>query len=218
MIIEDKFLEMLDLQDMLNSEIDLKWREANYPWHRAAWIECAELTDHIGWKWWKKQEPNLEQAKLELVDIWHFIMSMSMTRYSNIYLSEIFEELYDEHCGEKLLFSREEAISSVENLIIRLLIGTSGKHIATYFFECMRHLNLSFYELHYTYIGKNALNLFRKNNGYKEGTYIKIWDGQEDNEHLTRILLQVEQTDSELSLYDAVYRELSNKYSKVINR
>ena len=25
------------------------------------------------------------------------------------------------------------------------------------------------------------LNRFRQNNGYKEGTYIKVWNGNEDN-------------------------------------
>ena len=31
--------------------------------------------DHYGWKWWKKQSPDTEQVKLELVDIWHFGLS-----------------------------------------------------------------------------------------------------------------------------------------------
>ena len=38
------------------------------------------------------------------------------------------------------------------------------------------------------YVGKNVLNRFRQANGYKEGTYIKIWNGEEDNVHLTNIL------------------------------
>lgn len=33
------------------------------------WTECAELMDHIGWKWWKKQEIDIEQAQIELIDI-----------------------------------------------------------------------------------------------------------------------------------------------------
>jgi hypothetical protein len=38
------------------------------------------------------------------------------------------------------------------------------------------------------YIGKNALNIFRQNNGYKDGTYVKIWSDKEDNEYLTHFL------------------------------
>ena len=28
-----------------------------------------------GWKWWKKDTPDMEQVLLEIVDIWHFGMS-----------------------------------------------------------------------------------------------------------------------------------------------
>ena len=34
--------------------------------------ECSELLDHYGWKWWKHQATDLDQVKLEIVDIWHF--------------------------------------------------------------------------------------------------------------------------------------------------
>ena len=50
--------EMLELQDSINSLINKEWRQAHNPWYRAIWTECAELMDHIGWKWWKKQEMN----------------------------------------------------------------------------------------------------------------------------------------------------------------
>ena len=38
------------------------------------------------------------------------------------------------------------------------------------------------------YIGKNVLNKFRQNNGYKEGNYRKIWGDLEDNEVLIEVL------------------------------
>lgn len=37
------------------------------------------------------------------------------------------------------------------------------------------------------YLVKNVLNSFRKNNGYEQGTYKKIWDGEEDNDVAFRI-------------------------------
>ena len=61
--------EMLELQDSINSLINNEWRNAHNPWYRAIWTECAELMDHIGWKWWKKQEIDIEQAQIELIDI-----------------------------------------------------------------------------------------------------------------------------------------------------
>ncbi|MDZ7827129.1 MAG: dUTP diphosphatase [Gammaproteobacteria bacterium] len=52
------------------------WRERDFAYYRAVWVECAELLDHFGWKWWKKQTPDADQVRLELVDIWHFGLSM----------------------------------------------------------------------------------------------------------------------------------------------
>jgi len=38
------------------------------------------------------------------------------------------------------------------------------------------------------YCGKNMLNNFRQKHGYKEGTYIKQWDGAEDNDYMLAIV------------------------------
>jgi len=43
-----------------------------------------------------------------------------------------------------------------------------------------------------TYIGKNALNNLRQQRGYKQGTYIKMWNGEEDNEVMMRLLAEHE--------------------------
>ena len=43
-------------------------------------------------------------------------------------------------------------------------------------------------ELYRQYIGKNTLNFFRQDHGYKEGTYIKVWHGKEDNEVLANLV------------------------------
>jgi hypothetical protein len=49
------------------------------------------------------------------------------------------------------------------------------------FFKTCKYANLSFDELHSMYIMKATLNKFRQDNGYAAGTYVKIWDGKEDN-------------------------------------
>ena len=48
--------------------------------------------------------------------------------------------------------------------------------------------NLKLPELYELYIGKNILNKFRQNHGYKEGSYIKEWNGKEDNVVMQEIL------------------------------
>jgi len=67
---------MLELQADMNTKVHEQWRDQNFEWYRAIWVECAELLDHYGWKWWKKQTPDVDQIALELVDIWHFGLSL----------------------------------------------------------------------------------------------------------------------------------------------
>lgn len=75
----EKIRVMLTMQDEMNCHVDHDWRERNREWYRAIWIECAELMDHFGgWKWWKHAEPDIEQAMLEIVDIWHFGISLRL--------------------------------------------------------------------------------------------------------------------------------------------
>ena len=66
---------MAEMQDHHNRQVHPQWREQGYAYYRAVWVECAELLDHFGWKWWKHQRPDLDQVKLEIVDIWHFGLS-----------------------------------------------------------------------------------------------------------------------------------------------
>ena len=78
---QDKLITMLRLQDAMNTKVHPEWTQQGFEYYRAVWVECAELLDHHGWKWWKKQNPDIEQIKLELIDIWHFGMSMLLTEH-----------------------------------------------------------------------------------------------------------------------------------------
>jgi hypothetical protein len=54
------------------------------------------------------------------------------------------------------------------------------------------------------------LNFFRQDHGYKEGTYQKVWNGREDNEHLVDVLNSLDISLSEYS--DKVYAGLKQRY------
>ena len=45
---------MLNLQDSMNRKVHADWIAQRFAWYRAAWIECGELIEHHGYKWWKK--------------------------------------------------------------------------------------------------------------------------------------------------------------------
>ena len=56
------------------------------------------------------------------------------------------------------------------------------------FLELMKRFGLTWESLYQLYMAKNVLNMFRQANGYKDGTYVKTWDGLEDNVILMGII------------------------------
>lgn len=195
---------MLDLQDKMNTKVHPKWREQGYEWYRAAWIECAELMDHAGYKWWKHAEPDIEQIQLEVVDIWHFGMSALLvsSEHTDSVAADIVKDLSAESDASLSLLEASEALASA--------CITSESFSTSAFLNLMRASGLSFDQLYRMYVGKNVLNFFRQDHGYKDGSYIKVWDGREDNEHLSDILSGLDASDAGFA--DAVYKGLSGSY------
>jgi len=82
----DKMDEIFELQEKLNSRIGVNMNEMNDD-DRAKWIlnyiramqqELAELTDSVPWKWWAKyQDFDKQNAKVEIVDLFHFLISLA---------------------------------------------------------------------------------------------------------------------------------------------
>lgn len=179
---KSQVISMLFLQDSLNKLINPNWISAGYPWHRAAMHEAVELQEHIGWKWWKHQHPNLAQAKMELIDIWHFYLSSRLVRFEGDfgYAADniLAQRGLDDYNHVPLL---EQIDKFVECCAYGVIHGALFDAIS-------RHVGLTDDELMKTYIGKNVLNIFRQQNGYKQGTYIKVWAGREDNEFVSEFL------------------------------
>ena len=61
--------------DALSEEEQTKW-VLNYC--RAMSQEIAELTDSVPWKWWAKyQQFDRQNARVEVVDLFHFLISLA---------------------------------------------------------------------------------------------------------------------------------------------
>jgi len=202
---KQELITMLELQDAMNSKVNPDWRDQGNEWYRAIWVECAELMDHYGWKWWKSQKPDLEQVELELIDIWHFGISIGLESSSNyVELAEDLERklTLGEHAEGDFLKAVEEFASST--------LSSQQFNVAG-FAKLMKLSGLSFENLFRSYVAKNVLNIFRQDNGYKEGTYIKVWQGREDNEHLMELLSGL--SSEQLSM-KVIYAKLSERYSE----
>lgn len=181
----EKIRAQAELQDRLNCIVHPAWRSAGFPWHRAIMVEAAEALEHYGWKWWKKQEPDLVQTKLELVDIWHFILSQYLQDYGSV--NDASQRLFSHLQSMSLQYFRTQPIpTNLEMLAVNATTHTLS--LPARFTALAEQLNLSGDELHEMYIAKNVLNLFRQDHGYQEGTYRKVWNGKEDNEVLAWVM------------------------------
>jgi len=191
--------QMLDMQNAMNSRVSETWRDNNYEWYRAIWVECAEMLDHHGWKWWKHQEIDVPQVQLELVDIFHFGLSLRLMTGAN--LNDIVNQLAQE-LTEKT--AESDFKIALENLASAAVTNKTFDAVALA--DCMRLMNMDLDELFRQYVGKNTLNFFRQDHGYKEGSYIKIWNGEEDNEVLANLVnsLDASAADFQKQLYAAL--------------
>ena len=196
---------MLEMQEQMNQKVNADWRQQNYEWYRAIWVECAELMDHYGWKWWKHQSPDQEQIKLELVDIWHFGLSLMLVEASGSsgLTDRIIEEFnaprhYDDFLTAVELFTTE--VLQKREFPVASFAGLAGL------------MDMDIRDLHRRYVAKNVLNFFRQDNGYKEGSYRKLWGDKEDNEHLVEVLTGMDSQASDFR--ERLYKALLQRYQQ----
>ena len=239
-----QLLEILNLQYSANDSMAGDWTQHDLftlPFFRASYIEAVEAIQHHGFKWWKNKTPDVPQIKMELIDILHFALS-DLLRESD-YDAETaalreeaaafdYVTFYSigRHAGQSFdsEFTTPSPVGSgnyllgdihtmdfndlCEQLIFDcLMTGSTSTRLLYCLFE---RVDLDSNEVHALFVGKNALNQFRTANGQKDDEYFKIWDGREDNEHLSEFI------ESQLSAsiaitYQDVYSFLTERYASV---
>ena len=199
-----KMRVMLELQDEINKRIDPDWVSQQREWYRAIWIECGELMDHYGgWKWWKHSERDVEQVLLEIVDIWHFGLSSRITAERD------FDAAAAELAADWNRPSQSQGFHmDVEDLACVAMV--EEKFEASAIPMLLKQIDRSFEDLYRNYVGKNVLNVFRQDHGYKDGGYQKQWNGREDNAHLTEITAALDADSG--SFRDDIYGALAERY------
>lgn len=207
-IVERQLSEMARLQEHHNREVAEDWRERGFEYHRAVWVECAELLDHYGWKWWKHQQPDLEQVRLEIVDIWHFGLSM-LLRDGEIGVDDV--AAVAARFVERVGATREQDAFRTDVEALAAAALTAQRFSVDAFIDVMNALGMSFDLLFEQYVGKNVLNNFRQHHGYRQGSYRKLWNGREDNEHLVELLAELDPAAEDFS--EQLYAALERRYA-----
>ena len=110
----DKLEEMFEMQRSLNTRIlgpqaDQLMQANKTEWllkySRALQQEVSELIDCVPWKWWAHyQKEDVEHAKIELIDIIHFVISLAQT------LGMSAEDVYNTYMKKNAVnFQRQDA-------------------------------------------------------------------------------------------------------------
>ena len=237
-----QLVEILDLQYSANDSMAGDWTKHDLftlPFFRASYIEAVEAIQHHGFKWWKNKTSDVPQMKMELIDILHFALSdllrssgydtetAALREEAAAFESVTFYSI-GRHAGKS--FDGDNTTPSpegsnnyllgdihtmdfndlCEQLIFDCLMeGSTSTRLLYCLFE---RVDLGADEVHALFVGKNALNQFRTSNGQKADDYFKIWDGREDNEHLSAFI------ESQLSAsipisYQDVYTFLTERYA-----
>lgn len=217
MLLREQASTMLSLQMSMNAKVDPDWLAARYPYLRAVAIEGAEAIEHHGWKWWKKQEKDLPQLQMELIDIWHFILSEILLRNSgNLDASLAALMILLDSANTQKIIDFDDQQYSIDELDLltklELLIALSVvRRIELSLFQSiMSKCQIGWLDLYRQYVGKNVLNMFRQDHGYKDGSYQKIWNGREDNEYLVEIIDSLDPNQAKFK--DQVYIALKSSY------
>lgn len=224
----DILKEMFNLQQQLNDDTNGKGWESGYNahgklinWKRCIHMECGELIDSFAWKHWKhiSKPVDWENVRVELVDIWHFIMSLLLECYHNEKkgdIDQLVEDVintqdFNEFCKEAYNpegFDDLEIINEIESIIH----GCTGFKLELFdgllreYFHLAIKCGVNLKTLYRYYIAKNVLNRFRQDHGYKEGEYKKEWNGIEDN------VIMLELLDENTPTVDTLYERLSERY------
>lgn len=201
---EQALRTMLTMQDRMNTRVHPDWISQDFAWYRALWIECAELLEHYGYKWWKKQSPDLAQVQLEVIDIWHFGLSALFSSGDSV-------DTMAAHIAAEVGEFQPAGLDvreATEALALHALQTRGFSPVR--FWELMLASGLDFERLYSSYVGKNVLNFFRQDHGYQEGSYQKSWHGREDNEHLVEVLAALDSNAPDYA--DRVYSALQARY------
>jgi dimeric dUTPase (all-alpha-NTP-PPase superfamily) len=204
---------MLTLQARMNARVNPAWLQAAYPYLRAVVVEGAEAMEHRGWKWWKKQDCDLEQLQMELVDIWHFTLSHILLQHAGDEQLALQELLASDSASHIEFDGKSYAIAELDligKLELNIGLAAARRISIPLFAALLRDCEMSWQDLYCQYVGKNVLNFFRQDHGYKEGSYRKLWGGREDNEHLVEIMAALDSAAGDFQ--HRLYASLKDRY------
>ena len=184
---------LIEQQDKLNTLIDDDWKNNRIKedFIRAMVVEVGELIDWTGYKWWAKQRTYEDQAQLELADIWFFFISLYILEEihydglnfvddleAQIELSSMMDQTLPGGSTKPTCFDRIGVHKKSLEFLHEITIGIEFSMLSTMksLVDLSIACGVSAETLNKLYLSKLILNIFRQENGYKSGDYVKMWE------------------------------------------
>lgn len=214
MLTPNQLLTMLKLQDAMNSKVNPEWLTAGYAYLRAAMVESTEALDPQ-YKWWKAGGYDMDNIRVEIVDAIHFTLSHAIREFGGN-LEATRDAILAELNENNRIVRFDEKDYNIDSLdkeeVFDLIAGLSAARRISWvlIFHTADMFEMPSDDVFKIYVGKNVLNFFRQDHGYKDGTYIKMWDGKEDNVFMKQALDTLDIASETFS--DDVYAFLKQNY------
>jgi len=210
--------EVIELQNKLNSKTSGdNWTSKKHNWKLAIFLEVAEMIESFDWKWWKNGKTDWDNIEIEMVDIFHFLISLLLQNQQehlleNFFISrEIQKQDYPDR--EEL---KEKIIDKMSYRFTQYISVNGYAPAIMEFLEVWYMLGYNSDDLFRKYKMKYTLNIFRQNHGYKEGSYIKLWklNDTEVEDNVYAQMLQ-DKIENDQNYIDKLYQLLEETYNNI---
>ena len=228
-IVREKLSSFVITQDKLNTHTCGKdWEKGickktgkKIDFIKAILVETGEMFESDEYKHWKAMKRDCQNIRMELVDILHFLISELIVNYGRDGLVNLIQDGLSLNLDYLPKNTDTKIVMNLLTELDNLKYNTSDSqilYIINLFFQLVTVILkpekpikeiLDVLDL---YEKKTLLNLLRQNNGYVEGTYIKDWNGEEDNKVVERLLAGT------TLLTEEAYRLIDDYYKKEIKK
>lgn len=220
MLSHNQIKQMIAVELRLQENVQRRLGQCDIDCHHSAIFACCSVLEKM-----ELFEPSVKFTQKEFVlskfgDLWHFYMFRFMdvadnkistaTAALNAALLRVASprpQVRFDGCLYDL-----DQLNLCEK--IKLLVGlTSSNRISIELFSSiLKEVGIDWLVLYKTFVGKNVLELFRRDHGYRTGNYVKVWNTLRDEGHLEELLTVID-CDSEKYL-DDLYGGLERRYPK----
>lgn len=185
--------DLFNMQKRINNEVDPQWLLKKYSWKVAILVEMVEGIDSTSWKWWKSSTNDWLNFETEMIDGLFFtiakIIELKQEESAKIFFFNYMMQdkntpmqpvVRDDELAKKL-------VKEISEDFLRIIALDHYMAIIPAWFKIWNMLGNDTTEVFKRYKLKFVLNMFRQQNGYNNKTYIKMWNGVEDNKVAIRL-------------------------------